>query len=127
MKRLSISLPAIALALVLILSGATTTHYAVAALNATRSHKEAGTIKATATSPESSKEKSRFDTYYYWYTYPGDAYVDHESIAIEEFEYWYFFGWNVDTNSGGGTLISTGYTLPGTPHSFPPSVFLYRH
>jgi len=127
MKRLSISLPAIALALVLILSGATTTHYAAAALYAARSHKEAGTNNTAPVSPATPKDKAKFDTYYYWFTYPGDAYVDHESIAIEEFEYWFYYGWNVNTNSGGGTLISTGYTLPGTPHSFPPSVFLYRH
>ncbi|HVU95469.1 MAG TPA: hypothetical protein VHE34_09600 [Puia sp.] len=126
MKRLSISLPAIALALVLILSGATTTHYAAAALNATSNHKEAGAINPTAASPAVHNDKAKFDTYYYWYTYPGDAYVDHESIAIEEFEYWFYYGWNVNTTPG-GTLISKGYTLYGTPHSFPPSVFLYRH
>lgn len=109
MKRLSISLPAIALALVLILSGATTAH------------------NATATTPAPSKDNARFSPSYYWYTYPGDSFVDYESIAVEEWEYWFYYGWVVDTNSGGGTLISKGYTLPGTPHSFPPSVFLYRH
>jgi hypothetical protein len=120
MKRLSISLPAIALALVLVLSGATTARKAAATLNPTP------TIHPAAT-PAPSKGNSRFDTYYYWYTYPGDSFVDYESIAIEEFEYWFYYGWSVNTNSGGGTLISKGYQFYGTPHSFPPSVFLYRH
>src|ERR1043165_712867 len=99
MKRLSISLPAVALALALVLSGATTTHYAAAALNAARSHKEAGTPNTAAATPANATK----DIAYYWYTYPGDSFVDHQTVNTEEWEYLIWFGWNVNTNSGGGT------------------------
>lgn len=107
MKRLSISLPAMALALVLFLSGATATdHAAAAAPSANNAH---------------------FSIYYYWYTYPGDTFVDYEPINVEDLEYWINYGWLVNTDPRGGTLISKGYQQNSYPHSFPPSVFLYRH
>jgi hypothetical protein len=106
MRRLSIFLPAIALALVLVLSGSTTP------------------FKAAATPAPA---KANYQVFYYWYTYPGDAFVDNESVAIEELEYLVYHGWLVNTDPRGGTLISRGYLNNNFPHTVNPSAFLYRH
>lgn len=121
MKSLSISLPAIALTLVLILSGATTAHNAAAAANTTPTPNATPAHNPAATPPNAPRQIA-----YYWYTYPDDAFVDHQTVAVEELEYLIYFGWLVDTNPG-GTEISRGYTVNTYPHTVPPSVFLFRH
>jgi len=108
MKRLSISVLAVVLALVLLFSGISPR-------------------KAVAAAPALSAHNAHFQVYYYFYTYPGDSFVDYESVSFEELEYLIYYGWVVDTDPRGGTLISRGYLVNTYPHSVPPSVFLYRH
>lgn len=109
MKRLSICLPALALALGLALSGATTIS------------------KANAATPTPAKHDARFQYSYYWFTYPGDAYIDHQTLAFEEIEWLVFYGLLVNTDPRGGTLVARGYLIPGSPHSAPPAAYLYSH
>ena len=115
------SLPAIALALVLVLSGATPTHNAAAAVNATPNDRPAAAPHPAATPTNATRQIA-----YYWYTYPGDAFIEQQTLAVEELEYLIYFGWLVNTNPG-GTLISRGYQYNNYPHQAPPLVYLYRH
>jgi hypothetical protein len=109
MKRLSICLPAIALALILTLSGATPI------------------AEAAGASSTPSAKNTHYQYYYYWYNYPGDVYTDYNSLAVEELVYWIYNGWLVNTDPRGGTLIAKGYLVNSFPHSMPPSAYLYRH
>ena len=110
MNRLSICLPALALALALSLSGTATTP------------------KTSFVRPVPAKEKSRFDILYYWYFYPSDTYIDHQSLTVEEMEWWIVLdGVEVDTNPSGGTLIARGYMTSAYPHTSFASAYLYAH
>lgn len=109
MNRLSIFLPALALALALALPGTATTREPVAGRTA------------------APKEKDRFQIVYYWYTYPADTYNDHESLVVEELEWWIILLVPVDTNPTGGTLIARGYLTNAYPHTSYASEYLYAH
>jgi hypothetical protein len=124
MKRLSMSLPAIALVLVLALSGTAFTSSPAAA--------DYKIEKA----PVYSLEQSFLFTHsfhkvyvYYWFWMPGDSYNDEETQAMEvwEMENIYYPGTEVDTNPTGGTLILEGYMMPNQPHMAYPAVYLYAH
>jgi hypothetical protein len=66
--------------------------------------------------------------YYYWFTYPDDAYNDYASLDQEETEWWiYYDGVVINTNPIGGTLIARGYPDDVYPHDKFPTVFLYAH
>jgi hypothetical protein len=113
MKRLSISLPAIALALVLALSGAALTPHSTPAATP-------AIYKPSAT--------SLFQYYYYWYTEPDDLYNDYTTLANEEWEWWVYFGGAViNTSPTGGTLIAEGYMNNHYPHDMYPAAYLYAH
>lgn len=123
MKRLSMHLPAIGLALALALSGA-----ALSALTPIPAvTNTTPTTNATATTPTGAAHSSR-QYVYYWYSYPGDSYNDYETLASEEWEEsLYYWGDEVDTNPMGGTLIEEGYLDPNYPHDNYPSAYLYVH
>jgi hypothetical protein len=108
MKRLSIWLPAIALGVVLVLSGA-------------------APAPKTAATTTVSTDNNHFQIMYYWYTYPGDVFVDYQSLNVEELEYWIWYGWFVNNDPRGGTLISKGWLVPTYPHAGPANILLYRH
>ena len=110
MNRLSIFLPALTLALALALPGTATTREPVAG-------------RAAAL-----QEKDRFQIVYYWYTYPADTYNDHESLVVEELEWWIVLGGvPVNTSPAGGTLIARGYLTNAYPHTYFASEYLYAH
>jgi len=109
MKRLSICLPALALALGLTLSGATPIS------------------KANIATPAPTRPTNHFQFTYYWFTYPGDAYIDHQTLAVEEIEWLVYYGLLVNTDPRGGTLVARGYLVPTWPHSTQPAAFLYSH
>lgn len=110
MKRLSISLPALALALALALPGATSVAH------------------PTITPPILTKENTRLQLAYYWYSWPADSYIDHQTLIVEELEWWIVLGGvPVDTNPVGGTLIARGYLTNAYPHTAFPSQYLYAH
>jgi hypothetical protein len=116
MKRLSISLSALALTLALALSGAALTPRPNAIGNKTP-------VPHATTAATASR-----DILYYWFSYPEDYYNDYTDIDDEEFE-WYLElgGVPVDTNPAGGTLIARGYMNNSDPHNYFPSAYLYAH
>ncbi|HEY4338272.1 MAG TPA: hypothetical protein VGM89_20335 [Puia sp.] len=109
MKRLSICLPAITLTLILTLSGATPI------------------AEAAGTNSTPSAKNTHYQYYYYWYGYPADSFIDYQSLQVEELEYWIWYGWLVNTDPRGGTLIARGYLINTYPHVTFPSAYLYRH
>jgi hypothetical protein len=109
MNRLSTFLPALTLALALTLPG--TAH----------------TPKAATGQTAAPKEKARFDLTYYWYTYPADAFFDHQTLLTEELEWWIILGDPIDTDPSGGTLIARGYLTKTYPHTSFASIYLYAH
>lgn len=97
MKRLSISLPAIALALVLVGSSA-----------------------------RSTKAASR-DQLYYWYTPDDQYNDENTITDEEDEWYIYLGGVPVDEDPSGGTLLVQGYINNSDPHEYLPAVYLYAH
>ena len=116
------SLPAIALVLVLALSGTafTPTHPAPGSKIATASIHHWQNVPFV---------KHYFDLSYYWFWYPDDTYNDYETAYWEEYELneFYYPGVEIDTNPMGGSLLMKGYQLPNQPHMGFPSIYLYAH
>ena len=116
MKHLSIFLPAIALALVLTLSGA-----APGSVSNT-SDKKTAAAAATVTSP------APYDIMYYWYSCPDDEYNDFADATDETFEWWVWLGGvSINQNPVGGTCIARGYQNNSYPHNYFPAIYLYAH
>jgi len=123
MKRLSISLPAIALVLALALSGTAFTS-------------APGTSNNTITTTPAQHyqnvhflKKNYFDQSYFWYWADDDTYNDYGTVLYEEWELgqYYYPGVEIDTNPGAGTLLMKGYPYYCQPHNTLPLVFLYAH
>lgn len=115
MKRLSIGLPAIALAMVLALSGTAFTSVPVPPTP------QPDKTPAPALKPS-------YQYMYYWFTYPDDQYNDWETLANEEWEWGYiYWGVEIDTNPMGGTLIAEGYMSNNIPHMGYAEAYLYAH
>jgi hypothetical protein len=70
---------------------------------------------------------TRFQYAYYWYTWPGDSFIDYQTLTTEEVEWLFFFGRLVNTDSRGGTLVARGYLVNNYPHTTLPNVLLYAH
>jgi hypothetical protein len=125
MKRLSISLPAIALVLVLAFSGA--------AFTSTPAATDNNIAKAPVSTPKQSfllTHPNLNKVYvYYWFWEPSDTYNDEENQAMEifEMEEFYYPGCVVDTNPVEGTLILEGYMMANQPHASNPANYLYVH
>ncbi|SRR5258707_4143944 len=119
MKRLSICLPALALALVLLLSG--TAPKSLSAASAS--------VKSTISPahPASTNKAAKKMYMYYWYVVPGDYYNDYADLADEIWEWETIYGLWVDTNPMGGTPIACGYMTNNYPHVAYPSAYLYVH
>ena len=120
MKRLSISLPAISLVLVLALSGtAFTTAPATAGIASSPHHafQNVPFLKPT------------FALSYYFFWASDDTYNDYGTAAYEEWELgqFYYPGVEIDTNPMGGTPVMNGYQFPNHPHVAYPSIYLYAH
>ena len=119
MKRLSISMPALALAMVLFLSSATPAH-APAVLSSPAPQVNFG--------PPVAKKSLQSRMYmYYWYTVPDDTFNDYETLSYEENEWILITGTNCDDNPMGGTLIAKGYLRSNYPHITYPDSYLYAH
>jgi hypothetical protein len=135
MKRLSISRPALALAAVLFLCSAAApvpTSHAVLASVASSHPAPAAFLNGPApTHPYRSFMLTRpahYDYIYYWYSAPDDAYIDHQTLADEEFEWWLMlWGVEVDSNPMGGSLLARGYMQSNYPHIAFPMIYLYAH
>lgn len=115
MSLLTVYLPALALALVFALPGtadpSTTT----------------GTRTPTTGQAAALTGRPNFQIAYYWYTYPADKYNDHQTLVVEELEWWFVLDAVVDTNPVGGTLIARGYQTNAYPHTAFPLEYLYAH
>ena len=122
MKRLSISLPALALALSLFLSSATV-------------KKDPPTPSVPApvapTAPSfvmKSTPAKKMVYMYYWYTpKPLDTFIDWNDLADETAWWIWDLGWQCDTNPSNGVLIAVGYMQTNYPHVAYPAVYLYVH
>jgi hypothetical protein len=122
MKRLSMSLPAIALAMVLALSGA-----AFTSTPATADKKIDKLPAYSSLHVPFVKESFQYD--YYWFWFSDDSYNDQETLTMEEWEMgqYYYPGLEIDSNPMGGTQIMQGYLAPNQPHLGYPSIYLYVH
>lgn len=120
MQRLSICLLVLALATSFLLSGIATTSAAARTSTATTSTNKKANDPLGTNGP-----KSKW--LYYWYTYPADTYFDQQTIPVEEFEWIYLLGTDVNTNLAGGTLVARGYTTNNYPHAGFASVYLFAH
>jgi hypothetical protein len=113
MKRLSIGLPAIALALVLALSGAALTPRPNAIGNKTSSSLAPSTTRQIM---------------YYFYSMPYDQYNDYTDVNDEMWEWEMLLGGvSINQNPVGGTCLAEGYYNNTYPHNNFPAVYIYAH
>src|SRR5215469_9847588 len=105
MKRLSMSLSAIALVLTLALSGAAFTTAPATVDNNT-------TSKPRYTGIHVPLVHQNWVYMYYWF-WPDDTYNDYEDLQMEVWEMgqFYYPGYIADTDPSGGTLIMEGYMM----------------
>ena len=124
MKRLSIGLPALALALALFVS--VRAESPAAASTADKSHYMQSTHYSlswnTLYTPKS--ESKKFDLSYYWYEVGCGFFDSYTTVAAEASMWWLMLGGvPVNTNMG-GTLVAVGYQTQQSPY---PSQYLYAH
>jgi hypothetical protein len=84
-------------------------------------------LTCSAFTPQQPANAATRQVEYYFYSYPEDTFTDYNTVAGEISELEANLGVNVDTNSGGGTLVSRGYFNSNYPHNMLPSVLLYAH
>lgn len=119
MKRLSICLPALALAMVLFLSSSTPKSVSIAPISPA-----AAQIAVKAAAMKSSNKVYM----YYWYVpKPTDTFIDWKSYADEQEEWIDILNAYCDTNPSGGTLVAVGYMAGNYPHIMYPAIYLYAH
>ena len=120
MKRLSICLPALALALVLFLSSSAPKSASFVAVSPA-----AAPIAAKAAAMTSFNKMVYM---YYWYSpKPDDTFIDWTSYTDEQEEWIDILNVYCDQNPAGGTLVAVGYMAPNYPHIMYPAIYLYAH
>jgi hypothetical protein len=72
-------------------------------------------------------QSARYTPMYYFYLTADNSYQGYLSVNQEIADLEEMYDVYVDTSPFGGTLLASGYGLPGVPHPVRPSVNLYGH